>query len=207
MYDSLLVFLIQALDSALDFLKDGESDGIDESNEFDMFDIYEDSPSFDVNFDLISSLKQQDADLKANQGQSTSSINKQNIDDAIKKWRKHENDCGSAEVQVAIAHEKIKYLTRHLLANKHDVSSRRGLAQMVVNRKKFLNYLYENDKEKALQMVNELGIRFRPKKGAFDRESKYASFKNTKSKWQKLRAQAKQLRDSRAGAAEARAMS
>merc|ERR1712146_351253 len=93
----------------------------------------------------------------------------------------------------------------HMLANKYDTSSRRGLQAIVVHRRKFLNYLYEHDRAKCNQMVSELGIRFRPKKGNFDKDSKYASFKNTKSKWKKIRADAKRDRDIRAEAARERA--
>jgi len=163
-----------------------------------MFDIYDESPDFEIPFDLLSELEQKDA----NNVKQTSSadVNSDAIKAAILRWRKHDHDCGSPEVQVAIANEKIKYLTKHLLNNKYDVSSRRGLAAIVNHRRKFLNYLYKIDRPKALEMVSELGIRFRPSKGSFDQESKYSSFKNTKSKWQKLRLQARQIRDSKINA-------
>ena len=170
-----------------------------------MFDIFEDAPDLDVNYDLIAELTEKDANAAAEKRPSAASQQAEVIKAAVAKWRKHDKDCGSAEVQVAIAHEKIKYLTKHLLANKHDVSTRRGLQAIVVHRRKFLNYLYEHDRDKCNQMVSELGIRFRPKKGSFDKESKYASFKNTKSKWKKIRADAKRERDIRAEAAKERA--
>jgi len=170
-----------------------------------MFDIFEDSPDLDVNYDLIAELTEKDTNAASEKKPNASSQQAAVIKAAVERWRKHDKDCGSAEVQVAIAHEKVKYLTAHLLANKHDTSTRRGLQAIVVHRRKFLNYLYEHDRAKCDEMVRELGIRFRPKKGAFDRESKYASFKNTKSKWKKLRADANKLRDSRAAAAADRA--
>jgi len=186
----------RALDSALDFLQDGDAEGDDEEDdEFDMFDIYEESPEIEIPYDLLSELEEKDAAFLANKGQSAMQLNRQQINAAIARWRKHDNDCGSAEVQVAIANERIKYLTKHLLANKGDIACRRGLNNLVTTRRKFLNFLYENDKPKAELMIKELGIRFRPPGRLWDKEAKYGAFKNTKSKWMKLRAVARQERD------------
>jgi len=191
----------QALDSALDFLQDGTTEGETEGDEFDMFDIYEESPDIEIPFDLIAELEEKENAALAGKPPSAASLNKAALTAAVAKWRKHENDCGSAEVQVAIANEKIKYLTKHLLANKYDVASRRGLNALVIHRKTFLNYLYEHDRPKADKMIKELGIRFRPPGRLWDKEAKYGSFTNTKSKFEKLRAIARQERDSRAVAA------
>ena len=98
---------------------------------YDMFDIFEDAPDLDVNYDLIAELTERDANAAAEKRPSAASQQAEIIKAAVAKWRKHDKDCGSAEVQVAIAHEKIKYLTKHLLANKHDVSTRRGLQAIV----------------------------------------------------------------------------
>ncbi len=103
--------------------------------------------------------------------------------DLISKWRRHPTDVGSSEVQIAIAHERVKYLTAHLLVNKHDFSSKRGLQALVVTRRKFLNHLYRTDRDKALLMAKELGIRFHPTGQIWDKAAKYASFKNTKHKY------------------------
>ena len=194
------------MDSALDFLQDGDADGDDgEDDEFDMFDIFEESPDVEIPYDLIAELETKEAAALASKLPSSASLNRVALTAAVAKWRKHDSDCGSAEVQVAIANEKIKYLTKHLLANKFDVSSRRGLNALVNHRRKFLNYLFATDPKKCSQMVQELGIRFRPPGRLWDKEAKYQSFKNTKSKWMKLRAEARALRDSRAVAAQAKA--
>ena len=190
----------QALDSALDFLQDGEGEDDSEDDEYDLFDIYEESPDIEIPYDLISELEAKEAAALAGKLPPASALNKEALTAAVAKWRKHDKDCGSAEVQVAIANEKIKYLTKHLLANKYDVSSRRGLNALVNHRRKFLNYLYEHDRQKATQMITELGIRFRPPGRLWDKEAKYNSFTNTKSKWMKLRAEARVERDSRAKA-------
>ena len=172
---------------------------------FDMFDIFEDAPDLDIPHDLIAELTEADANAAAEKKPSARDQNAQIIKSSVERWRRHDKDCGSPEVQIAISHEKIKYLTKHLLANKHDASTRRGLQAIVTHRKKFLNYLYLEDRAKCKEMVDELGIRFRPKAGSFDRESKYAGFKNTKSKWKKIRMDATKLRDQRAAAAAERA--
>lgn len=177
----------RALDSALDFLQEGEADGEEEDDEFDLFDIYEESPEIEVPHELIASLEEQEAVARSNKGPSALDMNNAEIKKAVEKWRKHDKDCGSAEVQVAIANERIKYLTKHLLSNKSDISARRGLNALVTTRRKFLNYLYETDKAKAEKMVKELGIRFRPPGRLWDKEAKYGAFKNTKSKWQKIK--------------------
>ena len=172
-----------------------------EDDEYDLFDIYEESPDIEIPYDLITELEAKEAAALANKLPTAASLNQVALTAAIQKWRKHDKDCGSAEVQVAIANEKIKYMTKHLLANKYDVSSRRGLNAMVQHRRKFLNYLYEHDRQKAVKMIAELGIRFRPPGRLWDKEAKYGSFKNTKSKWEKLRAAARVERDARAKAA------
>lgn len=171
----------RALDSALDFLQDAERVADEEDDEFDMFEIYEESPDFEVPYDLISELEEKEVAAINNKLPSASDLNRANIKSALEKWRQHENDCGSAEVQVVIANERIKYLTKHLLANKKDVAAKRGLDALVNTRRKFLNYLYATNNAKALQMISELKIRFRPPGRLWDKEAKYGAFKNTKT--------------------------
>ncbi|MGO3018561.1 MAG: 30S ribosomal protein S15 [Anaerococcus sp.] len=77
----------------------------------------------------------------------------------IKEYQVDENDCGSAEVQIAILTHRIKELTEHLKANKKDHSSRRGLYKMIRRRKGLLNYLKDRDIERYRQIIQRLGIR------------------------------------------------
>ncbi len=79
--------------------------------------------------------------------------------DIIAKYRRSENDTGSAEVQIAILTEQIKVLTEHLKVNKKDHSSRLGLLKMVGKRKRLLAYLRKNDYTKFTSLVADLGIR------------------------------------------------
>ncbi len=77
----------------------------------------------------------------------------------INKFKTHEKDTGSAEVQIAILTEEIKELTKHLRTHKHDHSSRRGLLKKLGERRRLLRYL-ESDNPKGFEkVVNELNIK------------------------------------------------
>ena len=69
------------------------------------------------------------------------------------------NDTGSARVQVGVLTERIKELTEHLKANKHDYMARRGLLQMVGKRRRLLKYIATNDSKEYLELIKKLGIR------------------------------------------------
>lgn len=71
----------------------------------------------------------------------------------------HEGDTGSPEVQVAVLTARIKYLTEHLKTNKKDFASRRGLLQMVGQRRRLLNYVAGKDIERYRALIAKLGIR------------------------------------------------
>jgi len=77
----------------------------------------------------------------------------------IEKFKTHENDTGSSEVQVAILTKKINKLNEHLKANKKDHHSRRGLVIMVGKRKRLLGYLKNNDINRYKKIIEELGLR------------------------------------------------
>jgi small subunit ribosomal protein S15 len=156
-----------------------------------LYEIFEDSPDIDIPYDLIAELEIAEAKAASSKLPSASEINKETIKIAVTKWKKHEGDVGSAEVQIVTANERIKYLTKHLLTNKKDKAAMRGLDALVNARRRFLNYLYKTDQSKAEAMVAELGIRFRPTGQVWDKETKYRAFRNTKSKWQKIRAEKK----------------
>jgi len=77
----------------------------------------------------------------------------------IEKYRVHESDTGSPEVQVAILTERINYLTEHLKTHKKDHHSRRGLLKMVGRRRALLDYLKDADIERYRAIVERLGLR------------------------------------------------
>ena len=69
------------------------------------------------------------------------------------------DDTGSPEVQVAILTARIQELTEHLKSNPKDHHSRRGLLQMVGQRRGLLDYLKKNDIERYRSLIERLGIR------------------------------------------------
>jgi len=77
----------------------------------------------------------------------------------IEKFRIHEGDTGSPEVQIALLTERINHLTEHLRLHKKDFHSRRGLLKMVGQRRALLNYLKDNDVERYRQILSELHLR------------------------------------------------
>lgn len=77
----------------------------------------------------------------------------------IRDYGTHANDTGSPEVQVAILTERIKYLTTHLKANKHDYHTRRGLLKLVGQRRRQLRYLNNRDVNRYREVIARLGLR------------------------------------------------
>lgn len=77
----------------------------------------------------------------------------------IEKFRAHEKDTGSSEVQVAVLSEEIGLLTKHLKTHPKDYHSRRGLLGMVARRKKFLDYLKETNIKKYNSVIKKLGLK------------------------------------------------
>jgi len=77
----------------------------------------------------------------------------------IKDAARHEADSGSADVQVALLTRKIDELTKHLKKNQKDFHSRRGLLQMVADRRAHLRYLEKNDKRRYNALIKKLGLK------------------------------------------------
>ena len=77
----------------------------------------------------------------------------------INQFKLHESDTGSPEVQIAILTERINYLTEHLKVHKKDHHSRRGLLQMVGQRRGLLNYLKKKDFNRYREIIGKLGLR------------------------------------------------
>ena len=71
----------------------------------------------------------------------------------------HKTDVGSPQVQVSVLTARIKEVTAHLQANKHDNMARRGLIQMVGRRKRLLKYLEAKDFEAYKAIIAKLGLR------------------------------------------------
>lgn len=77
----------------------------------------------------------------------------------IKKFRVHDTDTGSPQVQIAILTEEIKELTEHLKKHKHDFSSRRGLLKKVSERRKLLKYLQKESAEQFKELAEKLKLK------------------------------------------------
>jgi len=77
----------------------------------------------------------------------------------IDKFKKHEGDTGSPEVQIAILTARIQYLTDHFRTHKKDHHSRRGLLKLVGQRRRLLDYIKKKDVERYRTTIKALGIR------------------------------------------------
>jgi small subunit ribosomal protein S15 len=79
--------------------------------------------------------------------------------DIIEKYRLHESDTGSPEVQIALLSERITYLTDHFKEHKHDFHSRRGLLKLVGQRRRLLDYLKKKEFKRYKDVIGSLGLR------------------------------------------------
>ena len=86
-------------------------------------------------------------------------ITKEDKEKIITKFGKDKKDTGSTEVQVAILTHRISELTEHVKVHKKDKHTRRGLVQLVSQRKKLLKYLVRSDSDSYLKLIKELSIR------------------------------------------------
>ena len=77
----------------------------------------------------------------------------------IAKFKTHEKDTGSSEVQIAILTEEIKELTKHLQMHKHDHSSRRGLLKKLGERRRLLRYLESENEDNYKKLIEELKLK------------------------------------------------
>jgi len=77
----------------------------------------------------------------------------------IKKYRLHNFDTGSPEVQVALLTEEIKRLVLHLKKHPKDAHSKRGLIKMVAKRRKFLRYLEDEDEKRYQKIIKKIGLK------------------------------------------------
>ncbi|MFA5080242.1 MAG: 30S ribosomal protein S15 [Candidatus Paceibacterota bacterium] len=77
----------------------------------------------------------------------------------INDFKIHDNDTGSAEVQVAILSEEIERLLDHLKIHKKDVHSKKGLLKMVSKRRKLLKYLQKTNETKYAEVAKKVGLK------------------------------------------------
>ena len=79
--------------------------------------------------------------------------------DLINKFRAHETDTGSPEVQIALLTDRIVHLTEHFKTHQKDHHSRRGLLQLVSQRRSLLDYLMRTEFARYRKVIKELNIR------------------------------------------------
>jgi small subunit ribosomal protein S15 len=87
------------------------------------------------------------------------SITKENKAGTIDKFKTHEGDTGSSEVQIALLTKRIGELSKHFETHKKDYHSRVGLLQMVNQRKTLLTYLRKKDAASYSKLIKELDLR------------------------------------------------
>ena len=87
------------------------------------------------------------------------SLNTAEKQQIISSHQVHETDTGSAEVQVALLSKRISKLSDHLQSNIHDFASRQGLLKMIGKRKRLLNYIKEQNKQKYQELIKKIRIR------------------------------------------------
>jgi small subunit ribosomal protein S15 len=79
--------------------------------------------------------------------------------DLVGRFRTHESDTGSPEVQIALLTERITYLTEHFKTHAKDHHSRRGLLRMVSKRRRLLDYLKRANLDRYRKLVSALSLR------------------------------------------------
>ncbi len=87
------------------------------------------------------------------------SITKERKREIMENFGIHEFDSGSPEVQVAILTERIRNLSHHFEAHKHDFNSRRGLLKLVGRRRRLLRYIKDKDLDRYTALIERLGLR------------------------------------------------
>lgn len=85
-------------------------------------------------------------------------LDKKAKDKIIEKYKIHQSDTGSPEVQIAILTAEIKELLEHLKTHKKDFSSRRGLLKKVGQRRRLIKYLESESKKRHTKLLENLKI-------------------------------------------------
>jgi small subunit ribosomal protein S15 len=99
-------------------------------------------------------------------------LNKRKKERIITKYKTHNSDTGSSQVQIAILTEEVKELTKHLKTHKKDFSSRRGLIKKVADRRRLLTYLRREDEKGYEDLVKDLKLKVAVPEGEKEEEEK-----------------------------------
>ncbi|MBI4837591.1 MAG: 30S ribosomal protein S15 [Nitrospirae bacterium] len=87
------------------------------------------------------------------------SLGKEKKNEIINKFKVHETDTGSPEVQIAIISERLNSLSDHFRLHKKDHHSRRGLLKLVGQRRRLLDYLKSSNKGRYDTVIEQLGLK------------------------------------------------
>jgi small subunit ribosomal protein S15 len=98
-------------------------------------------------------------EIEETRGGQSVSFSKAQKASVISGYKTHGTDTGSPEVQVALLSERINYLTEHFKSHPKDHHSRRGLLQIVGQRRRLLDYLKRKDLKRYRTLIDSLGIR------------------------------------------------
>lgn len=86
-------------------------------------------------------------------------LNKALKEDILAKFRRHDADTSSPEVQIALITSRLTYLKGHFASHKKDNHSRLGLLKMVGHRKRLLKYLRSTNLDSYKKLITDLGLR------------------------------------------------
>jgi small subunit ribosomal protein S15 len=86
-------------------------------------------------------------------------LNKAEKTQIIETFKTHEGDTGSSEIQIAVLTARIKSLTGHMAAAKHDFITKRGLLILVGQRRRLLKYLAKENVDRYHLVLSKLGLR------------------------------------------------
>lgn len=91
---------------------------------------------------------------------SASYRNKENIDlTRVAGFQRSPVDTGSPESQIARLSARVQQMSKHLIANRKDHGSKRGLERALAQRRSLMQYLYREDRATYDRLCVELGIR------------------------------------------------
>lgn len=86
-------------------------------------------------------------------------LTKEQREEIVAKFRTHESDTGSPEVQVALLTSRINHLTEHFRVHKKDFAGRRGLLSLVSQRRSLLDYLKKKEEPRYQKLIADLSLR------------------------------------------------
>lgn len=86
-------------------------------------------------------------------------LSKEDKANIISEFGGSAKNTGTTEVQIALLTKRIEGLTEHFKVEKKDHNSRRGLLQLVGQRRRLLKYLANTDLEKYRKLIEKLGLR------------------------------------------------